>query len=263
VSKALVGQTDPLTGLPAHGYLDPLKGWGGFGFYFIENRAAAYVKHPDDQGMAVRPETMKPRVNNPGWVQAIQDVMDLIAAEGAYPADQINADPGTTGFSQFLAGTGSMLMWWGDIGSSARTSDTSVVGDVVGFGINPGSDRRYNSIAGAWEETPNEAPVMAYIGWGIYVTSRVSGDEKKRKAAWSAAAHLGGKDLSLWTAAYPSGFQPYRNSHFQYEEWEAAGYDRAFVEDYLGSNARQLQPPERRDRTAHPRHLPVLLGRRG
>lgn len=243
VSKAVVGQTDPLTGLPAHGYLDPLKGWGGFGMYFIANRATAYVKHPDDPAWLFDPDTMKPRVNNPGWVQAIQDVMDLIATPGAYPADQINADPGTTAFSQFLAGTGSMLMWWGDVGSSARTSDTSVVGDVVGFGINPGSTRRYNSAAGAWEETANEAPLMAYIGWGVYVTSRVSGDEKKRKAAWSAAAHLGGKDLSLWTAAYPSGFQPYRNSHFQYDEWEAAGYDRAFVEDYLGSNADSYNHP--------------------
>jgi multiple sugar transport system substrate-binding protein len=242
VSKALVGQTDPLTGLPAHGYLDPLKGWGGFGFYFIENRAAAYVKHPDDPAWLFDPDTMKPRVNNPGWVQAIQDVMDLIAAD-AYPTDQINADPGTTAFQQFLAGTGSMLMWWGDVGSNARTSDSSVVGDVVGFGINPGSDRRYNAATGAWEEEYNEAPNMAYIGWGVYVTSRVSGDELKRKAAWSAAAHLGGKDLSLWTSAYPSGFQPYRNSHFQYEEWEAAGYDRAFVEDYLGSNLDSYNHP--------------------
>jgi multiple sugar transport system substrate-binding protein len=242
VSKALIGQTDPLTGLPAHGYLDPLKGWGGFGFYFLANRATAYVKHPDDRAWLFDPDTMKPRVNNEGWVQAIQDVMDLIAA-GAYPADQINADPGTTGFSQFLAGTGSMLMWWGDIGSSARTSDTSVVGDVVGFGINPGSSRRYNSVAGAWEETANEAPLMAYIGWGIYVTNRVSGDEQKRKAAWSAAAHLGGKDLSLWTAAYPSGFQPYRNSHFDYDEWAAAGYDKDFVADYLGSNADSYNHP--------------------
>ena len=242
VTKDLVGKEDPLTGLPAHGYLDPLKGWGGFGMYFILNRAAAYAKHPDDPAWLFDPDTMKPRVNNPGFVQAIQDVLDLIDAD-AYPADQINADPGTTAFQQFLAGTGSMLMWWGDVGSSARTSDTSVVGDVVGFGINPASERRYNAAAGAWEEERNEAPQMAYIGWGIYVTNRVSGDERKRKAAWSAAAHLGGKDLSLWTSAYPSGFQPYRNSHFQFEEWEAAGYDRAYVEDYLGSNADSYNHP--------------------
>ncbi|MEP4196961.1 MAG: substrate-binding domain-containing protein [Aliishimia sp.] len=242
VSKDLIGKEDPLTGLPAHGYLDPLKGWGGFGFYFLENRASAYAKHPNSPAWLFEPETMKPMVNNPAWVQAIQDVMDLIEA-GAYPTDQINADPGTTAFQQFLAGTGSMLMWWGDVGSSARTSDTSVVGDVVGFGVNPASDRVYNAQAGAWENTRNEAPNMAYIGWGVYVMATVEGDEKKKKAAWSAAAHLGGKDLSLWASAYPSGFQPYRNSHFQFEEWEEAGYDRAYVEDYLGSNADSYNHP--------------------
>ena len=242
ISKDLVGKEDPLTGLPAHGYLDPLKGWGGFGFYFLENRAAAYAKHPNSPAWLFEPDTMKPMVNNPAWVQAIQDVMDLIDAD-AYPTDQINADPGTTAFQQFLAGTGSMLMWWGDVGSSARTSDTSVVGDVVGFGANPASDRVYNAQAGAWEDTRNEAPNMAYIGWGVYVMATVEGDEKKKKAAWSAAAHLGGKDLSLWASAYPSGFQPYRNSHFQFEEWEEAGYDRAYIEDYLGSNADSYNHP--------------------
>ena len=242
ISKELIGKEDPLTGLPAHGYLDPLKGWGGFGFYFLENRAAAYAKHPNNPAWLFEPDTMKPMVNNPAWVQAIQDVMDLIEA-GAYPTDQINADPGTTAFQQFLAGTGSMISWWGDVGSSARTSDTSVVGDVVGFSINPASDRVYNTQSGEWEETRNEAPNMAYIGWGVYVMATVEGDEKKKKAAWSAAAHLGGKDLSLWASAYPSGFQPYRNSHFQYDEWEEAGYDRAYVEDYLGSNADSYNHP--------------------
>ncbi|MDA9989630.1 substrate-binding domain-containing protein [Paracoccaceae bacterium] len=242
VSKDLIGKEDPLTGLPAHGYLDPLKGWGGFGFYFLENRASAYAKHPNSPAWLFEPDTMKPMVNNPAWVQAIQDVMDLIDA-GAYPTDQINADPGTTAFQQFLAGTGSMLMWWGDVGSNARTSDTSVVGDVAGFGVNPASERVYNAKAGAWEETRNEAPNMAYIGWGVYVMATVEGDEKKKKAAWSAAAHLGGKDLSLWASAYPSGFQPYRNSHFQYDEWEEAGYERAYVEDYLGSNADSYNHP--------------------
>ncbi|OYX43070.1 MAG: sugar ABC transporter substrate-binding protein [Rhodobacterales bacterium 32-67-9] len=242
-SKFLAGKTDPLTGLEAHGFLDPLKGWGGFGFYFLEDRATAYAKHPNDPAWLFDPDTMKPRVNNPAFVQAIQDVMDLIATPGAYPADQINADPGTTAFSQFLAGSGSMIAWWGDVGSSARTSDTSVVGDVVGFSTLPGSDKVWNSATGAWEETPNEAPNMAYIGWGVYVMARVDGDEKRHKAAWSAAAHLGGKDIALWMSAYPSGFQPYRNSQFQYDEWEAAGYDRAFIEDYLGSNADSYNHP--------------------
>lgn len=244
-TKKVKGQKDPLTGLEAYGFLDPLKmQWGGFGFYFLGDRASAYAKHPDDPAWLFDPDTMKPRVNNPAWVQAIQDILDLIAA-GAYPPDQINADPNTTAFQQFLAGTGSGVCWWGDVGSNAKTSDTSVVGDVVGFSINPGAEKVYNSKSGAWETpaSPNFAPNLAYLGWGIYVTSRVSGDEKKRKAAWSAAAHLGGKDLSLWTSAYPSGCQPYRNSHFNFDEWVAAGYDRDYIENYLGSNRDSYNHP--------------------
>jgi multiple sugar transport system substrate-binding protein len=240
----LAGKTDPLTGLDAYGVVDPLNYlWGGFGFYFLTDRAAPYVKHPDDPAFLFNPETMEPLVNNPGWVQAIQDVIDLMNTDGAYPPDQINADPNTTAFSQFLAGTGANVLWWGDVGSNARTLDTSVVGDVVGFDINPGTNRVYNWRSGEWEEGLNVAPNNAYIGWGVYVTNRVSGDELKRKCAWSAAAHLGGKDLALWMAAYPSGFQPYRNSQFNFDEWEAAGYDRAFTEDYLGSNEASYNHP--------------------
>ncbi|WP_309084299.1 extracellular solute-binding protein [Chelativorans sp.] len=242
-SAFLKGKKDPLTGLDAHGFLDPLKGWGGFGFYFLEDRATAYAKHPDDPAWLFDPDTMKPRVNNPAFVRAIQEVMDNMANQ---PPDQINADPNTTAFQQFLAGTGDMLTWWGDVGASARTSDSSVIGDVIGFDILPGSEDVYNSKTGQWEKLAsgaNYAPNMAYIGWGVYVMARVDGDEKKKKAAWSAAAHLGGKDISLWMSAYPSGFQPYRNSHFNYDEWEAAGYDRAFIEDYLGSNLDSYNHP--------------------
>jgi multiple sugar transport system substrate-binding protein len=243
VSKFLAGKTDPLTGLPAHGYLDPLKGWGGFGFYFLGSRATAYAKHPDDPAWLFDPDTMKPRVNNAAWVRAIQDVLDIMATQ---PADQINADPGTTAFQQFLAGTGAMVSWWGDVGASAKTSDTSVVGDVTAFSILPGSDDVWNHAKGAWETLasgPNYAPNMAYIGWGIYVMRRAASDETKRKAAWSAAAHLGGKDISLWCSAYPSGFQPYRNSHFNVSEWTEAGYDEAFINDFLASQSESYNHP--------------------
>jgi multiple sugar transport system substrate-binding protein len=186
---------------------------------------------------------MKPRINNPAWVRAIQDVIDALPSE---PADQLNADPNTTGFQQFLAGIGSMIPWWGDIGQVAKASDTSVIGDVVGFDILPGSDDVYNSKTGKWEKLasgPNFAPNMAYIGWGVYVMARVDSDEKKKKAAWSAAAHLGGKDISLWMSAYPSGFQPYRQSHFNIPEWVTAGYEEAYITAYLDSNKNSYNHP--------------------
>ena len=241
VTKFLGGKK--FQGMDAYGYLDPAKGWGGFGFYFLGSRATAYAKHPDDKAFLFDADTMKPRVNNPAWVRAIQDVIDALPSE---PPNQLNADPGTTAFQQFLAGTGSMVTWWGDVGSMCKTSDSSVVGDVTGFSILPGSDDVYNSKTGKWDKLPsgpNFAPNMAYIGWGVYVMARVDGDSKKRKAAWSAAAHIGGKDISLWTSAYPSGFQPYRQSHFNIPEWVEAGYDKAFISSYLKSESDSYNHP--------------------
>ena len=78
------------SGQDVYGYLDAPKPWGGFGFYFLGSRATAYAKHPDDKAWLFDVDTMKPRINNPAWVRAIQDVIDALPSE---PADQINADP--------------------------------------------------------------------------------------------------------------------------------------------------------------------------
>ena len=186
---------------------------------------------------------MKPQVNNPAFVRAIQDVVDALPYE---PADQINADPGTTAFQQFLTGTGSLLEWWGDIGTVAKTSDTATIGDVLDFDILPASDDVYNIRKGQWEKLasgPNVAPNMAYLGWGIYVMKSVDADAKRHKAAWSAAAHLGGKDLSMWTAAYPSGFQPYRKSHTNIDLWVMGGYERKYITSYMKSQSTSYDHP--------------------
>ena len=243
VTKFLKGKK--IKGQDAIGYLDPAKGWGGFGFYFLEDRATAYVKHPDNKAWLFDPENMKPLVNNPGWVRAIQDVIDCLPSE---PADQLNADPGTTAFQQFLAGTGSMLSWWGDVGSMANTSDTSVIGNDVAFDILPGSDDVYNYKTAKWEKLasgPNVSPNCAYLGWGVYVMARVDADPKKQKAAWSAAAHLGGKDLSLWMVMYPSGMQVHRNSHSDIAEWVGAGYNKDYITSYLKSQFGSYNHPNR------------------
>jgi len=243
VTKFLKGKK--IKAKDAVGYLDAPKAWGGFGFYFLGSRASAYAKHPDDKAWLFDVETMRPRINNPAWIRAIKDVVDALPAE---PADQINADPGTTAFQEFLAGTGSMLSWWGDVGQTANTSDTSVIGDVVGFDILPGSDDVYNSKTGKWDwlaSGPNFAPNCAYLGWGVYVMARVDKDALKHKAAWSAAAHLGGKELSLWTVMYPSGFQAHRQSHFKIDQWVQAGYKKDYITSYLNSQSSSYNHPNR------------------
>jgi multiple sugar transport system substrate-binding protein len=240
VTKFLKGKK--VKGKDVYGFLDQPKPWGGFQFYFTASRSTAYTKYPGEKNWMFD-ENMKPLVNNPGWVRAIQDVVDLLPYE---PADQINADPGTTAFQQFLPGTGALLEWWGDIGTVAKTSDTATIGDVLDFDILPASDDVYNFRKGAWEKLstgPNVAPNMAYLGWGIYVMKSVDGDAQRHKAAWSAAAHLGGKDLSMWTAAYPSGFQPYRKSHTNLDLWALAGYDKKYIGSYMDSQSTSYNHP--------------------
>jgi multiple sugar transport system substrate-binding protein len=240
VTKFLKGKK--FKGKEVFGFLDQPKPWGGFGFYFLASRATAYAKYPGEKNWLFD-ENFKPLINKPAFVRAIQDVVDALPYE---PADQINADGNTTAFQQFLTGTGSLCEWWGDVGTVAKTSDTATIGDVLDFSILPASDDVYNFRKGQWEKLasgPNQAPNMAYLGWGIYVMKTVDSDPKRQRAAWSAAAHLGGKDLSMWTAAYPSGFQPYRNSHTNIDLWALAGYDRQYITNYMNSQSTSYNHP--------------------
>ncbi|HEY7035306.1 MAG TPA: ABC transporter substrate-binding protein [Thermomicrobiales bacterium] len=230
-------------GQDLYGSLDVYKPWGGFGWYFFASRSTAYAKHPDDKAWLFDPETMKPRINNPAFARSAQDLIDVLPSE---PPDQVNGDGNTTGFTEFLAGTGSLCHWWGDVGSNAYTSSTSVIADKVLFSILPGSPDVYNAKTGAWDKPasgPNFSPNMAYLGWGIYVMNTVDSDPVKQKMAWSVAAHLGGKDISLWLACYPSGFQPYRNSHFNVDEWAVLGYSKDVIASYLKSESDSYNHP--------------------
>ena len=146
VTKFLKGKK--VKGKEVYGFLDQPKPWGGFCFYFLCSRATAYAKYPGEKNWLFD-ENMKPQVNNPAFVRAIQDVVDALPYE---PADQINADPGTTAFQQFLTGTGSLLEWWGDIGTVAKTSDTATIGDMLDFDILPASPDVYNFRKKQWEK---------------------------------------------------------------------------------------------------------------
>jgi multiple sugar transport system substrate-binding protein len=228
-------------GNPLYGILDVCAPWGGFGFYFFLSRASAYAKHPEDKAWLFDAADMKPRINNPAYLRALQDIVETLPFE---PPDQVNGDGNRTWLEQFLPGIGSMCHWWGDLGSNVYTNDLSVVQDKVGFSILPGSPDVYNSATGSWDTIPdnNFAPNNAYIGWGLYVMKRAE-EGGVSEAAWDLAAHLGGKDISLWTAVYPSGFQPYRNSHFNAEEWAVIGQPVDFIQAYLDSESGSYNHP--------------------
>ncbi len=218
------------------------KPGGGFSWYFFASRASAYAKNPASPAWLFDPETMAPYVNNPAFVRALQDIIDVISVQ---PADQINADLLTT-FAQMLGGEGAMTAWWGDVGSNVYTNDTSIVQDKISFSILPGSPDVYNNASGEWETLGegelNFAPNEAYIGWGLYVMQKAE-ERGVSEAAWDLAAHLGGKDISTWLSIYPSGFQPYRNSHFELQYWTDANYPPEYAEAFLASTVDSYNHP--------------------
>ena len=241
VTKFLKGKK--IDGQDAYGYLDPTKGWGGFGFYFLGSRATAYAKHPGRQGLAVRRRHHEAARQQPG-LGPRDPGRDRRAALRAGRPDQRRSD--TTGFQQFLAGTGSMLAWWGDIGSNAKTNDSSVIGDVCGFSILPGSDDVYNAKTGAWDKLasgPNYAPNMAYLGWGVYVMARVDSDQASRRRPGARPRISAARTSRSGARPIRRASSPIGNSHFNIPEWVAAGYDEPFITSYLKSEANSYNHP--------------------
>ncbi len=240
-SKFLQGKTDP-DGMPTYGILDPLARSGGTGTYFFFSRASSYAKHPDDPAFFFDPETMKAKINSPAFVRALQDMIDAIPAA---PPDQQNADLLKT-LGDFLAGTGTMAVWWADIGANEYASDQSVVQDKVGFSILPGSPDVYNYKTAKWDtiEGNNYAPYLAFLGWGLYVT-KASEKRGASEAAWDLVKHLSSKDITLWMNIYPSGMNPSRKSHFDPADWAIAGYPEADAKQYLDSISESYSHPNR------------------
>ena len=117
---------------------------------------------------------MKPRINNPGFVRAIQDIVDLLPSE---PPDQINADREHHGIPTNSLAAPARCVPGG--ATSAPTSTRTIPRSCKtrwGSSILPGSDDVYNSKTGAWETLstgPNFAPNKAYLGWGVYVMATV------------------------------------------------------------------------------------------
>ncbi len=228
-------------GQPLYGILDSLAPSGGVGHYFFNSRASAYAKYPGDPAFFFDPD-MTPRINSPAFVRALED---MVAALPAAPPDQTNAEL-LRNLDNFLAGTGTMCHWWADIGSNVYTNDSSLVQGKVGYSVLPGSPDVYNPQTGQFETLPepNFAPYLAFLGWGLYVMNEAD-QNGVAAAAWDLVDHLTGRDASLWMNIYPSGMNPWRESHFNAADWVQTGFPQEEAQQYLDSIRDSYNHPNR------------------
>ena len=131
------------------------------------SRSVAYSKNPRTPGgFFFELETMKPLINNPGFVEALGDWVE--ATKYVPPGgmnfglgDEINSFGGGQTLSSFS---------WDDA-LIAAMEDGSPIKNKVAAAPLPGADRVWNRVTGKWENQYNQAPYIVW-GWAVGVAKQ-------------------------------------------------------------------------------------------
>jgi multiple sugar transport system substrate-binding protein len=190
------------------------------GFHGFISRATCYAKMPDDPAFFFDPDTMDARINNPGFVKALEDAVAILPFS---PPDMLNF-----GFIEnaqsFVGGISAMDIQWSDIGPMSLDPSISVVKGNVGFAPNPGCTQTYDARTGEWVEFPdvNYAPYAAFGGWQNVVPTNAEAKE----AAIDLAAYLASPEITkLASLTSGSGVNPARASILEdTDAWVASGF---------------------------------------
>jgi len=209
-------------------------------YWVYLSRATGYGKIPGNPAFFFSADNMTPQVNNPGWVRALEEYVD-IAKYG--PTEMINYDVADTRI-HFPAGVSVFNIDWGDVGPLSIDPDRSVVIGDVGFGVLPGGDQYWDYVQGRWvipESGVNTAPFIAFGGWIISVVA----DSDAKEAALDFSAFMAHPDMVNKLAVMPdTGINPSRFSQLEnINIWTEAGFDRESAEDYLDAIMNTINHP--------------------
>ena len=205
--------------------------------YILAVRATSYISDP--AYVWFDPDTMEPQINNPGWVQALKDWIEI---KNFGPPTMVNYGLGEVR-GNYIAGLSALAIDWGDIGIMAQDPAKSNVKGKLGFALAPGTTKVWDPKIGEWElmEEVHQAPYLGWSGWCASVTSACQHPE----AAFSLADFLDTRENALKAVTTPGARNPYRYSHFDPDKWatapvhfvDAKGYLDAIYAGYTHPNA--------------------------
>ncbi|MEJ2590815.1 MAG: extracellular solute-binding protein [Candidatus Thiodiazotropha sp.] len=197
--------------------------------WYLFSHAAAYANPPDHPGyMFFDPVSMQPEIDNPAWVRALEEYLQL-RRDGPADAGRLDSEAVRT---RFAAGAAAMDIDWADTGVLAGDARTSRIAGKLGFFPLPGSREVWNPVSREWQQlaAPRSVTFLAFGGW-IAVVPAASA---QRDLAWSyvnwyASPEHSAADVLDGT----TGINPYRRSQLADE----APWDRLLgkrqAADYL------------------------------
>jgi multiple sugar transport system substrate-binding protein len=220
-------------------------------YWWITSIAAPFIQtQGTSQGVFFDTETFEPLVDNEAFARAL-DIYNETSQYG--PPDELNLNVGDTR-GLFTAGRCALSLDWGDIGTLAIDPDTSVVQDMVGAVITPGStevlDRETGELVPCDEETcpyaidgVNHAPFASFGGWSGGINANA--DPLVKDAAYDFFSYMSqpaqaNEDVTIGK----TGYNPYRTSQFLNRQgWVEAGMSPQAASDYLGAIELSLASP--------------------
>lgn len=224
---------------------------GGQGYWWIHTIAGPYLQSQGtQQGIFFNTEDFTPLINNAGFIRALE----IYKATTQYgPPDEINLELGDMR-AAFLSGRCALALDWGDIGPLSIDESQSVVSEVTGALITPGTTEVVDWATGELvpcDETTcpyavdgvNYAPFASFGGWAGGVSAGASQEEKDAAYAFfSYIAQPAQANVDVTIGA--TGYNPYRLSQFaNLDPWLEAGFSDVAATNYLGAIENSLNSP--------------------
>ncbi len=201
---------------------------GEQGHYHFQSLSASFAITPGDQVDQFHnvywfdPTNMKPLINSPGHVKALEFLQEL---HKTGPAAQVGWSLGEA-WDYFLRGKSVFVFSWGDVGSLCQDTSRSKIQGVCASAMLPASDEYFDHEKQAFVKTDTPKAVGNTTGGSWHGV--ISNFSANPEATYSLLALMAIEPVSVWNANNGwTGVDP----GYYYQFLEPAG--TAKVEDYV------------------------------